>query len=277
MVTKEQLLRLRKATMLGITKCQNALQQAGGDFEQALDLLRKEGQKIANKRTRMDMAQGRIFIGTTPDHITGVLLSITSETDFVANSQPIQELGNALIQNALANNTRTKETLLQSTHNNQPIQERLTELSGQFKENIAVQHYHILDGDHVGYYLHTGNKLGAMITLQKPENLQNDLAGLANDIALQVVVSDPIAIHNDGIPQDTLNKEKEIILAQLAQQNKPAHIQDRILRQKVEKFVEDNILLTQPCIKDEQHTIRDLLLQHDPALKIGTFVRVQLA
>ena len=265
---KKQLLALRKATMLGISKCREALVQAKGNFDKAIELLRKEGQKIANKRAGMAMSQGRLFAAIHPNNQQGIMLALSSETDFAANSALFKALGERIVKAALQHNVADKTALLSTAIDNHTIQEALVQLSGQVKENIAVKAYHVLHGNFVGHYIHTGDKIGAMVSLNKVRIAKNDIASVAIDLSIQVVVSDPIAIDGNSIPEKMLNQEQEIIAAQLEKENKPTHILDKIKQQKVKKYIEENTLLPQPFFKNEKQTIAAVLAQADPGCRL---------
>ncbi len=274
-IDKNQILKLRKATMLGISKCREALIQANGNYDTAIELLRKEGQKIANKRANMEMHQGRIFMGVHKEKKYGIMFMLHSETDFAANSEPFIHVGETVLKIALDHHITNEKNLFAFAFTQGSLQEILLQLSGQLKENIALTNYVILEGPLVGCYLHTGSKLGAIVSLNQANIPGCNLTEVAKNVALQIVASDPIAIDAQDIPADVLKKEEEIIRAYRLKQNVGANI-EMIIKKEIEKFVKENTLLPQPFIKNEKQTIADLLKQESPTLAVVAFKRMQV-
>lgn len=278
MINREAIAALRARTQLGVARCHKALIQSQGNIEKAVELLRKEGASIASKRSGRLMSAGRVFIQVNEDKTQGVLLGLKSETDFVAKSNDLQAVGTALANQGLAQGIHTKEALLSCTYSsNATCEEEITQLAGRVGENIALSVYHHIEGPHVAHYLHTGGRIGAIVVLNTPAAPPHDIDKVGKNVAMQVVISDPIAISAAHIDPATLKREEEAILAHRAKEQRKAEaIERRIVAGQLNKFIQENILLTQPFIHDEKIAIGQYLHQIAPNLAVLAFKRVEM-
>lgn len=276
MIDKKDILKLKKITLLGLEKCQKALTEANGDFEKALQILRKQGEKIAAKRVGRTMEEGRIFAGLNADKKSGVILALGSETDFAAKSETFKTLGDALVKCALEKGFTVAEDLLAAPYGQHTFQEEITQIAGGLRENISLIDYQYIQAPVVGFYVHTGYKLGGMVALNMAECNGEALAEVARNFAMQVVISDPFSIDEKNFPEKELSNEKEAITAKLSKKALPADKIDSIVERALAKFVKENILIAQTFIQDEEKTVGEYMTAISSAIQITQFKRVQI-
>ncbi|MEM9737563.1 MAG: translation elongation factor Ts [Bacteroidota bacterium] len=276
MIEKKTLLKLRKQTGLGMLVCKRALAEASGDFSQAIDILRKQGKKIANKKLGREIEQGAIFTQTNSNQTAAVLIGLGCETDFVAKSDIFVHLSHYIADVALAQKPTTKEKLLQLKGNRETVQEEIMNVIGMLGENISLEEYYLVEGPLVAGYVHTGNKLGAIIALNQAGDTQEKIQA-AKDMALQVVASDPLAVNEEGIDPVVIAREKEEVARELADSTKSEQVKKQIAEGRIRKFVEKNTLLAQPFVKDEEITNQAYLTKVAADLSVTTFKRVIVA
>lgn len=276
MIDKKKLLQLRKVTLLGMSKCYKALSEAKGDFDKALEILRKEGKKIAFKRAGRSMNEGRIFAKTNVKQNIGLMLGLSCETDFVAKNEGIKVVGDALLDVALTKPRATKEDLLTLPYGETTFGEEIIQLAARTGENISISHCEWLESPIVGVYIHTGNKLAALAGLSMAEIDGTDMPRLARDMAIQVVVSDSLAVDGGSIPSEILVNEKATIIAKLQGTEKPDNVIDKIVEGNMKKFVQQHTLVAQPFVKDETKTVEQVLKRAHPELRTVGFKRLQM-
>ncbi len=277
MGNQKDVLRLRKETGLGMSKCYKALNQANGNLNKAMDILRKEGVRIAHKRLDRTMPEGATFIHINSEKTFAVILFIGCETDFVARNETFKKLGNAMVATAAAKQTQEKKDLLSTPYQTTTFHEELVQLAGRFGENIALTHYETLAGTYISSYLHS-RKLGAIAALNMKKLPTEEIEGVARHIAMQAVVSNPLAIDESNIDPTIITKEKESITSQLKEQGegKSPDIIERITQRKLDKFIKENILLTQPFVKNQKKTVSDILQAAAPNLAVTGFKRLEI-
>lgn len=272
------LMKLKKASMLSIVKCKEALLEADGDFDKAVELLRKQGKKFASKRLGRDTQEGAVIALTNPEHTCGVILALNCETDFVAQNEALIQLGKAMAKAALAAKAPDLEAMLAlPADSGESFKQELDLLIGTFGENMSVSQYAFLQGPVVASYVHTGNKLGAIVALQG-KNLGEEIKQAAKYMAIQVTVLAPLAIQEADLDPVVLAKEKEIIEAQMADQLAKApsqEIADRMLQGKLSKFMQENILLEQPYALDDSQKVKQYLASVASAPQVVSFKRAQ--
>lgn len=276
MIDKKDILKLKKITLIGLEKCQKALVQAQGDFEKALEILRKQGEKIAAKRVGRTMEEGRIFAALNADKKSGVILALGTETDFAAKSENFKALGDALVKCALEKGFTVAEDLLAASYGAHTFQEEITQIAGGLRENVSLIDYQYIQAPVVGFYLHTGYKLGGMVALNMAECDGVSLAEVARNFAMQVVISDPFSIDEKHFPEKELSNEKEAIMAKLSKKALPADKIGPIVEKALAKFVKENILVAQTFIQDEEKTVGEYMAAISPAMQITQFKRVQI-
>jgi len=249
-ITAAEVNELRKSTGAGMMDCKNALVEAEGDFDKAVEILRKKGQKVAAKRADRDSSEGAVIAKVNNDSTKGVIISLNCETDFVAKNDSFVDLAHELAQIALE--TSTIEDFLQAQFNGISVQEKLLEQTGVIGEKIEIGAFKTLNASFVGSYIHAGNKIAVLTGLSD----NNDgAAQVAKDVAMQAAAMNPIALDENGVDQSVIDKEIEIAKDQLRQEGKPEEMLDRIAQGKLKRFFKDNTLVNQDFIKDSKQSV----------------------
>lgn len=259
-ITAKDVKRLRDITGVGMMDCKRALQEAGGDFEAAIDLLRKKGQKVAAKRADREAKEGLILAAATEDGRTCVLAEVNCETDFVARNEDFQAFARALVDRILEARPADREALMALPFaDGQTIEQALTEQTGKIGEKIDLRRFEVLTSENgrVVAYIHPGARLGVLVDIHGEGDLEQ--AGL--DVAMQVAALNPVALSPDEVPAELKEKEMEIAREAARLEGKPEHIIDNIARGKLKRYYKDNVLLEQPFVKDASMTVKEMLKQ----------------
>ena len=262
---------LRQKTGAGMMDCKKALMEANGDFEAAIDILRKKGQKIAANRQDREAREGYVFGKVSADGKRGVAVAVCCETDFVANNADFIKFGESVLETAIANNPATIEDLKNLNIGNVTVAQSLLDQMGKIGEKIDVVDYQNLTGEKVIVYNHPGNKLTAVIAFTAPIA---DEAG--KDVAMQIAAMAPVAIDKDDVDTKMIEREMEIAKDQALQEGKPENMIEKIATGKLNKFYNEYTLLNQVFIKDEKKTIRQYLEGIDKNLKVKAFRRLKI-
>ena len=250
-----------------------ALQEAGGDFEQAIDLLRKKGQKVAARRADRDANQGLVLAQVSEDGKTGILVEVNCETDFVARNDDFSCFAHAVADVILRELPADLDSLLAlPARSGRSVGEVLTELTGTIGEKLSIRRFAVLDSEHgrVVPYSHPGARLGVLVEISGDRELE----ATGRDIAMQVAALDPVAVVRDEIPERVRSKELEIAREAARLEGKPERIIDRIATGKLERYYKDHVLVEQPFVKDASLRVRDVLVK--AGAKVGRFVRYAL-
>tara|TARA_B100000949_G_C14207481_1_gene418790 strand:- start:301 stop:1128 length:828 start_codon:yes stop_codon:yes gene_type:complete len=242
--------KLRKATGAGMMDCKKALVEAEGDFDSAIEILRKKGQKVAAKRADRDSSEGAAIAVVNADANKGVVISLNCETDFVAKNDDFVALANDFAQLAL--NCNSKEELLAADYKGITVEEKLTEQTGVIGEKIEIGAFKTLEAPFVGSYIHAGNKIAVLTGLSKAGDNAEEVA---KDVSMQAAAMNPVALNEDGVDQATIDKEIEIAKDQLRQEGKPEEMLDNIAKGKIKRFFKDNTLVHQAFIKDNKQSV----------------------
>lgn len=246
---------LRQQTGAGMMDCKKALVEAGGDFDKAIELLRKKGQKIAANREGREAKEGCVFVKTTSDSTRVALVELNCETDFVARNDDFQNLGEALSELALNNNPDDIDAFKAlAMADGRPVSEHLTEAMGKIGEKIDVSKFAILEGEKVVSYIHPGARVGVAVSFSGVNTAANfDLTG--RDIAMQIAAMKPIGIDKEDVPADIIQKEIEIGMELARNEGKPENMLEKIAQGKLQKFYKENTLLHQDFVKDNTKTV----------------------
>ncbi len=275
-VTVEAIKKLRQMTGAGMMDCKKALQEANGDFEKAIEILRKKGQKILSSRSDKKTAEGYIKVWQSEDKTKAIAVALLCETDFVARNKEFQEGVEAILQAAVQHQPENKEALLKSqTPEGITVEEKIIELAGKIGEKITLGAYEVLEGAYVSAYVHHGNKLAALVAFENVNGVEN-IDQVGKEIAMQVVAMNPIAVDENSVPEEILKKEREIARERALQQGKPEHIVDRIVDGMLKKFFKENTLLQQEFIGDDKKSVAQFLKSVSPNLKVTAFKRIQI-
>jgi elongation factor Ts len=267
--------KLRQMTGSGMMDCKKALTEAGGDFEAAIDILRKAGQKVAAKRADNETNEGTVLIAINADGTNGKLVALACETEPVSKVADFTNLASALLASAVANDVADKDALLASTLADGRIaQEAMVELTGKIGEKITIAGYENVTADQVVSYIHSNNKIGVLVAFANVQG--TDVQGVGKDIAMQITAMKPVALDKDGVDSATIEREIEIGRDQARQEGKPEAMLDKIATGRLEKFYKESTLLNQQFVKDGSINIKQLLEQTQKGLTISTFKRIAL-
>ena len=270
-ITASEVNKLRQSTGSGMMDCKKALEESGGDYEKAIEILRKKGQKVASNRADRESSEGVVLAKVNADNTSGVIISLNCETDFVARNQDYLRLANDLSEHALSFDTL--ENFLSSTYNNLSISEKLIEQTGVIGEKIEIGTFKKITAPYVGYYIHNGNKIASVIGLS---GIIKDADEISKNISMQVAAMNPIALDENNVPLEIVQKEIEIAKDQLRKEGKPEEMLEKISQGKMKRFFKDNTLINQSYIKDNSMSVGDYLKLSDPDLKITDFKRFSL-
>lgn len=270
-VTAADVNKLRKTTGAGMMDCKNALVEAEGNFDKAIEILRKKGQKVAAKRADRDSSEGAVIAKVNEANTEGVIISLNCETDFVAKNESFVTLANELADLALGQNS--KEAFLSSNYNGMTVQEKLTEQTGVIGEKIEIGGFSKLNAPFVGFYIHAGNKIATLVGLSAAVE---GAAVTAKDVAMQAAAMNPVALNEEGVDQSVIDKEIEIAKDQLRQEGKPEAMLDNIAKGKLKRFFKDNTLVNQDFIKDNKQSVAQYVKSVNGDLMVTGFERVAL-
>ena len=262
---------LRKATGAGMMDCKKALVEAEGDFNTAVEVLRKKGQKVAANRADRDSSEGAVIARVNDDATVGVIVSVNCETDFVAKNESYVTLSNQLADVALAHDSL--DSFLAADFNGMSVADKLTEQTGVIGEKIEIGGFERLEGAFIGSYIHAGNKIATLTSLSA---VVDGAAEAAKNVAMQAAAMNPIALNEEGVDAATVEKEIEIAKDQLRQEGKPEAMLDNIAKGKLKRFFKDNTLVNQAYIKDGKQSVNDYVKSVDAELTITGFKRVAL-
>lgn len=270
-ISAKDVKRLRDQTGVGMMDCKKALAEANGDFETAIEVLRKKGQKVAAKRADREAKEGIIATATSADGSTAAMVEVNCETDFVARNDDFQAFANAMAELVLENQPADRDALLKLDFNGQSVEEAITTMTGKIGEKIDVRRLAVVksDGKAVSY-IHPGSRLGVVVEIHG--NGESEAVG--RDVAMQVAALNPIAATRDEVPQDIKDKEMEIARDAARNEGKPEKIIDRIAEGKLERYYKDHVLTEQPFVKDSSVKVGDLL--SDAGLEVKGYVRFAL-
>ena len=256
-ITAADVNKLRKQTGAGMMDCKKALVEADGDFDTAIELLRKKGQKIAAKRADRDSSEGAVIAKVNDDASKGVIVSLNCETDFVAKNDSFVEMAHKFADIALG--TSSKDEFLSSDYEGMTVQEKLTEQTGVIGEKIEIGDFRTLEAPFVGSYIHAGNKIAVLTGLS---NGGDNAEEVAKDVAMQAAAMNPVALNEEGVDQETVDKEIEIAKDQLREEGKPEAMLDNIAKGKLKRFFKDNTLVNQAFIKDNKKSVQDYVKEN---------------
>jgi elongation factor Ts len=278
-ITASQVNELRQKTGAGMMDCKKALTEANGDYEKAIDILRKKGAAVAAKRAEKTANEGLILIKISDDKKTGVIAEINCETDFVAKSADFINLANSVLQTVFLQKPANKEGLLA---NNPTLNNQVNDVMGKVGEKIEISRFSVekvSDGVVVGY-VHLGSKLGVLVKFEGTTIGHDELAEIGKDIAMQVAAMKPICVYREEVPKEMIEKEIDIYKEIARKEGKPEQILEKIVTGKLNKFYQENCLVEQAYIKDNTKTINDLLKEfnskHGSNAKIVLFRRFHL-
>ncbi len=273
-ISAQDINKLRQMTGAGMMDCRKALTETNGNFEEAIDWLRKQGQKVAAKRSDREAKEGVVIAKTTADNKTGIVLCVSCETDFVSKNADFVAFAQSIADAAVSNNVKSAEELNEVTINGTKIAELINDKLASIGEKIGVNKFERVDAPYVAAYIHGAYRLGVLVGLTKaaPE------AG--KDLAMQIAAMNPVAVDAESVPADVIAREKNIIM-ELMQQDpkmagKPQEMLSKIAEGKMGAFFKEQTLTAQAFVKDAGKTVAEYLKSVDGGLKITEFKRVAL-
>lgn len=273
-ITAQEVNKLRQMTGAGMMDCKKALTEANGDFDAAIDLLRKKGQKVSASRSDRETTEGAIFVKTNADKTEGVLVALGCETDFVAKNEEFQSLGQAILEVAVSKKPASVEALKSETVDGRSIDERIIELVGKIGEKIEIVSYEVLNAEAVVAYIHAGSKLGVLVGLKGSNG--GDVAAAGKDVAMQIAAMSPVGVDKDDVDPSIVAREIEIGREQARAEGKPEAMLDKIAEGKLNKFYKDSTLLNQAFVKDSSLTVAKYLDSVTKGLTVSSFKRVAI-
>jgi elongation factor Ts len=273
-ITAQDVNKLRTMTGAGMMDCKKALTEADGDFEKAIEILRKKGQKVSASRSDRDAKEGSVFIKVSDDKKEAILIALNCETDFVAKNDEFQSLGKLIVETAFAKKPATKEALLAEKAGDLTLNDKITELVGKIGEKLEVSSYVHMKGEAVVPYIHAGSKLGVLVSLKGVNG--KDVTDAGKDVGMQIAAMNPVAVDEKSIDPAIIAKELEIAKAMIIAEGKPENMVEKIAQGKMNKFFKDNTLVHQPFVKDNSKTVAQYLDSVSKGLAVAEFKRVAI-
>jgi elongation factor Ts len=273
-ISAQDVNKLRQMTGAGMMDCKKALAEADGDFEKAIEILRKKGQKVSASRSDREAKEGSVFIKVSDDKKEAVLIALNCETDFVAKNEEFQNLGKLIAETAFKSKAATKEALLAQQVGGLTLNDKVVELVGKIGEKIEVSEYINMKGEAVVPYIHAGSKLGVLVSLKGVNG--KDVTDAGKDVGMQIAAMNPVAVDEKSVDKTVIEKELEIAKAQILAEGKPENMVEKIAQGKLQKFFKESTLLAQPFVKDSSKTVAQYLDSVTKGLTVAEFKRVTI-
>jgi elongation factor Ts len=273
-ITAQDINKLRQATGAGMMDCRKALTETGGDFEAAIDWLRKQGQKVAAKRSDREAKEGVVIAKTTADNKTGFIVTISCETDFVSKNADFVAFAQSIADAAVANNVKSAEELNEVTVNGAKVSDLINDKLASIGEKIGVARFERVEAPYVASYIHGAYRMGVLVAFNK------EAGDAGKDIAMQIAAMNPVAVDAASVPESVVTRERDIVMEQMKQDpkmaGKPEEMMAKIAEGKLNAFFKESTLTAQAFVKDSAKSVGDYLKSVDPELKVIEFKRVAL-
>ena len=273
-VTAAEINKLRQATGAGMMDCRKALTESNGDFEAAIDWLRKQGQKIAAKRSDREAKEGVVIAQTTADNKTGFVICISCETDFVSKNTDFVAFAQSIADAAVANDVKSAEELSEVTVNGAKVADLINDKLAAIGEKIGIAKFERVEAPYVASYIHGAYRLGVLVSLSA------EAAEAGKDVAMQIAALSPVAVDADSVPAEVVERERNIVIetmkADPKMAGKPDEMIAKIAEGKLNVFFKEQTLLAQPFVKDGSKTVAEYLKSVNTDLKVLSFKRVAL-
>jgi elongation factor Ts len=271
-ISSAEVAKLRRVTLAGMMDCKKALEESNGDFEKAIEIIRKKGQAVANKRADREAAEGVVLAKVTPDAKMGALIVLNSETDFVAKNAEFISLANKILNIAVSKNPANLEELKSLQLDSTKIADKVVEYVAIIGEKLELAYYEKVEAAHVQAYIHPGNRLATLVGFSKAGfDVQ-----VYKDVAMQVAAMNPVSVDKADVPEKIIAQELEIGKEQARRDGKPEEMLDKIAQGKLAKFYKESTLLNQEFVKDNKMTIRQYIQAADKELTVTAFKRYTL-
>ena len=273
-ITAADINKLRQMTGAGMMDCRKALTETNGDFEAAIDWLRKQGQKVAAKRSDREAKEGVVIAKTTADHKTGIVVCLSCETDFVSKNADFVAFTRSIADAAINHNIKSVDELNKVVINGAKVSDLVNEKLASIGEKIGISKFERVDAAYVASYIHGAYRMGVLVGLNK------ESAEAGKDVAMQIAAMNPVAVDPQSVAPDVIAREKDIVMDLIKQDPKMAGKPDEMLKKiaegKMNSFFKEQTLLAQPFVKDTSKTVQDYLKTVDSGLKVIEFKRVAL-
>lgn len=274
-ITAADIAKLRHITGAGMMDCKQALNESEGDFELAIDSLRKRGQKIAAKRADRLATEGAVIAITNENATKGAIIELNCETDFVGKNEEFLGFANKIAKVAIDNEPASIEELLALSIDSKKIADILEGFVAKIGEKIEISNCKLIQGDFVASYIHLGNKIGVLVSFNKSKT--DSIYELGKDLAMQIAAMNPIAVERGRIAPAMIEKELEIAKEQSINEGKPAELAEKIAQGRLNKFYKESALLEQEFVKDPSKTILQVVKGVDADLDVLDFIRVAIS
>ena len=269
-ITAADINKLRQQTGAGMMDCRKALTESNGDFETAIDYLRKKGQKVAALRGDREAKEGVVIAKTTADNKTGFIINVSCETDFVSKNAEYVAFAQSIMEATIANDVKSIDELNSVKIGGATVTDKMNEQVAKIGEKISVSKFERVEAEYVAAYIHGAYRMGVLVGFNK------EAVEAGKDIAMQIAAMNPIAIDQNSVPAETIAREKDIAIEQVKAEGKPAEMAEKIALGKINKFFKESTLLAQPFVKDSNKSVSDYLKSIDIDLKVVSFKRIAL-
>ena len=273
-ITASEINKLRQATGAGMMDCRKALTETNGDFEAAIDWLRKQGQKVAAKRSDREAKEGVVIAQTTADNKAGVIVCVSCETDFVSKNADFVAFVQSIADAAISNNVKSADELKEATVNGAKVSDLINDKLAAIGEKIDITRFERIEAPYVSSYIHGANRIGVLV------GLTADAPEAGKDIAMQIAALNPVAIDEASVPAETIERERNIATEQIQQDpkmaGKPADMIAKIAEGKLKAYFKEQTLLAQPFVKDNGKSVADYLKSVGADVKVTEFKRVAI-
>ncbi len=274
-ITAADVNKLRQKTGAGMMHCKKALVEAEGDFEKAIDILRKKGQKLASSRAGREAREGVVLSRTNDDANKAAALILNCETGFVAQNAEVIDFAHAILNLAVTKDISDLDELKAADMNGRSIEENITDMIGKTGEKMELSAYEVVAGARAFAYTHPGNRIASIAALNKADVADIDIIG--KDIVMQIAAMSPVAVDKDDVDPMIIEKEIEIGKEQALQEGKPEELAEKIAMGKLNKFFKESTLINQDYIMDSKKTVGQMLAANDKELKVIAFKRLSLS
>lgn len=276
-ITAADINKLRQQTGAGMMDCRKALVESNGDFEEAIDYLRKKGQKVAALRSDREAKEGVVIAKTTDDNKTGFILTLACETDFVSKNDEFVAFAKSIMDVAVANDVKTIEELNTLPLDSATVADKVNEQVAKIGEKISITRFERIESESVAAYIHGSYRMGVLVGLNK--NSEKVLEA-GKDVAMQIAAMNPVAVDASSVPAETIERERSIVTEQITADpkmaGKPVDMIAKIAEGKLNAFFKEQTLTAQAYVKDSSKSVGDYLKSIDPELKVSSFKRVAL-
>ncbi len=271
-ITAADVNKLRQTTGVGMMDCKKALIEAEGNFDNAIEILRKKGQKVADKRADRAANEGVVLAKINNEATFAAVVMLNSETDFVAKNEEVINLTQEILNHAIDNKIESLEDLKNSKINDRNISDIVTDMIGKTGEKLSLSRYETIEGTSTFAYTHSNNKLASIAAFNKKDVPEQ----IGKDVVMQITAMSPVAVDKDGVPKEIIDKELEVGKDQARQEGKPEELLEKIAVGKLNKFYKEKTLLNQESIKESKKTVKQILEEVDKDLTVKGFKRLAL-